>query len=259
MYVDASRVWPTLAVTLDEFDAFCEGAVGTSRDSDAARYAAELLLCCACAQKDRNAMAIAQRELAAVARSAISRVNGEEDFVQDTLQTLWDELFSGSAPKIASYSGRGPLKVWLRIVATRTALDRCRAERRAAQRHVELVEELAAATFEVERSFVAKQCAGSLQEALRSALARLSSKDRNVLRLHIEGRCGIDEIGRIYGVHRATAARWLERARSSVFDEVRARFAAGTGMTPSDFRSVARELAGNIELSWSISTRESVH
>jgi RNA polymerase sigma-70 factor (ECF subfamily) len=54
------------------------------------------------------------------------------------------------------------------------------------------------------------------QEAFQTALASLSSRERNILRYHFVDGLSIDRIGDFYGVHRATAARWLNRAREAL-------------------------------------------
>jgi RNA polymerase sigma-70 factor (ECF subfamily) len=87
------------------------------------------------------------------------------------------------------------------------------------------------------------------REALRNAIAELPQKERNLLRMHVQGRCSIDQIGRAYGVHRATAARWLEQAKARIVQAVRTRLdAAGARLTDSEFQSVARVVGGELEL-----------
>src|SRR3569623_1401885 len=51
--------------------------------------------------------------------------------------------------------------------------------------------------------------------ALREAIAVLGAEDRTLLRQSIVDELSIDAIGVAYGVHRATAARWLPRARAA--------------------------------------------
>jgi RNA polymerase sigma-70 factor (ECF subfamily) len=52
--------------------------------------------------------------------------------------------------------------------------------------------------------------------ALREAIAELSAEDRTLLRQSIVEQLSIDAIGAAFGVHRATAARWLQRARAAL-------------------------------------------
>jgi RNA polymerase sigma-70 factor (ECF subfamily) len=248
MYREGTRCWPLFSVSLDTFHEQCVRLLGEAPDPDVESHAAELYLCCACAGKDRLAMAAFESEWRVVARAAVARVHADSEFVNETVQEIWDQLLAGPAPKIARYSGQGPLGAWLRVVATRTALDRCRTRRRNTARHAELVENLMAEEASPELGMLRHQYAESLQDALRSAVLQLSPRDRNVLRLHVQERCNIDDIGRTYGVHRATAARWLERVRTRVFESAHGRLAGTRAMTTSEFRSVAWAVRSELEL-----------
>jgi RNA polymerase sigma-70 factor (ECF subfamily) len=56
----------------------------------------------------------------------IGRIDSTPAFGDEVCQQLREKLFvapAGSAPTIADYSGRGPLALWLRVVACRTALN----------------------------------------------------------------------------------------------------------------------------------------
>ena len=83
---------------------------------------------------------------------------------------------------------------------------------------------------------------------LREAFARLDPERRLALTLSYVDRVGIDGISKITGVHRATAARWLESARISVFNDTRELVRARAKVSESDFESLVKvmysELAG---------------
>src|SRR5436190_718530 len=52
--------------------------------------------------------------------------------------------------------------------------------------------------------------------AFEAAVATLSSRERSLLELTILKRVSIDKLGALYGVHRATAARWVQSARENL-------------------------------------------
>jgi RNA polymerase sigma-70 factor (ECF subfamily) len=67
--------------------------------------------------------------------------------------------------------------------------------------------------------------------------------------MHVSGNCNIDEIGRAYNVHRATAARWLDRARVSIYDAVRRELCTqDSKLTESEFKSLAHLLKSHLQL-----------
>ena len=257
MYADAQRRWPGITTDFAAFQQHCLRLLGPAPSPDALQFGADLYLCCACARRDAEAMLAFERETAAVARSAIARVNRDPEFVAETLRRLWDKLLFGNNAKVSEYSGRGPLNAWVRVAAARTALACCRAQRLTWSRQADLSEAIADESCGPESQLTKVRYQGAFQHALEHALATLSSRDRNVLRMHAVDRCSIDQIGRAYGVHRATAARWLERAKAGIFASVREELAIEhAAMTDSEFKSLAQLMGSELELSLSVRPAE---
>jgi len=249
MFLEGQRRWPLVKLGFDVFFGHCCRVLSSS-EAFAPGEAADLYLCCACAEAQPEALRAFESEGSGVAKAAIARIDRSADFVQDTLQEVWARLLLGAEPKVKSYSGRGPLKAWVRIAATRVALDRQRARNRFAGNHVELTDRLAAPGGSPEAVLLKARFGEAFQQALRDAVSRLSRQERNVLRMHIAGHCSIDEIGRAYNVHRATAARWLERTRTQIYDEVRQELCVKrANLTASEFKSLATIMGAELELS----------
>jgi len=248
MYLDGQREWPQVELAFATFERHWQERLASDGTLPASA-GADLFLSCACAKGDAEALRVFERDNRAVARSAIAKVRRDDPFVDDCLQDLWEKLFSAPNAKINKYAGRGPLKAWVRVTATRAALDRCRELGVAAARHAELSDELAVAPQGAELVLLRTRYAEAFQAALRNAVAALPARERNALRMHVGGGCSIDQIGLAYGVHRATAARWLERARASITDGVRDALAARkVHLTASEFESLGHALASQLEL-----------
>jgi RNA polymerase sigma-70 factor, ECF subfamily len=245
-FAAGQRSWPSLALGFEAFAAFCKRLLPL--EDGLPIEPADWYLCCGCVEGLPEALRLFERHGLAVAQAAIRRVDADEEFVHDTLQELWSKLLVGSQPRVHAYSGRGPLQAWLRVAATRLALDRRRTRRRGANREVALSERLAASAFNPEAQVLKARYGNAFREALREAVAGLSGQERNVLRMHV-GRCSIDDIGRAYGVHRATAARWIERARSKIYEQVRQILSAAHPLTDSEFRSLAGLMGAEVDLS----------
>lgn len=248
MYLEGVRRWPSVQLDPASFEAHCRVLFADVPDEDS-REGADVYLCCACANRDPEAQRTFEQETLPVARAAIEKVRRDAEFVEETLQELWQKLLFGTNARVAGYSGRGPLRAWVRVAATRVALDRCRSLRVSATRQTELTDGFAAPGFNPEQ-FVSKQrYAEAFQSALTEAVAALSPRDRNVLRMHVCGQCSIDEIGRAYNVHRATAARWLERGRSAIYEKLRSGlFRRDVKLTDSEFKSLALGMGRELEL-----------
>ncbi len=245
-YLDGQRRWPLLTLS---FEAFAEHWERIQRENRGTIEPADVYLCCACVAAQPEALQSFATENASVAEAAIRRIGDDEDFVRDSLQELWNRLLLGKDAKVRSYSGRGPLQAWVRVAATRVALDRRRVSKRQTQREVKLPESLVALEVSPEAAVLKARFGLAFQESLRSSVASLSEQERNVLRMHVVGRCSIDQIGVAYGVHRATAARWIERARERIYDQVRRELCAAHKLTVSEFRSLATQLGNDLELS----------
>jgi len=247
MFSEGQRKWPTLRVDFEVFVAHCQRVLPSNGELPLAP--ADVYLCCACTLEQPAALRSFEAEGAAVAEAAIRRIDGSDDFVRDTLQALWSKLLVGADAGVRSYSGRGPLQAWVRVVATRIALDRRRVDKRSAGRQVELSDRFAAADVNLEAALLKAQFGQIFQDALRVSVAALSKQERNVLRMHVVGQCSIDEIGRDYNVHRATAARWIERSRAKIYDEVRDALRVRHNLTDSEFNSLATLMGEELQLS----------
>lgn len=248
MYLDGQRRWPRVRLEFDEFERYCERVLGGDSD-EVQREAADLFLCCACVATEPEALSTFESEMLGVAKAAILRVSRDADFVQETLQEVRRRLLAGPDAKVRQYSGRGPLKAWVRVAAARLAIDRSRNRGLLLAREVELSESLAAAEQSPEALITKERYGRVFQEALREAILALAAQDRNVLRMHVAGRCSIDEIGRAYNVHRATAARWLDRVKTHIYESVRRELGNHRAtLTPSEFKSIARLMGSELEL-----------
>lgn len=247
MYLAGQRHWPTLRLEFASFYGHCQRVL---RVEDAGPLElGDLFLCCACLEEEPDALRSFEALGASTAVAAIRRIDSDDDFVNETLQELWSRLLVGEDAKVRSYSGRGPLQAWVRVVATRVALDRARTKRRRAARQVELPEQLAADELNVDAALLKARFGEAFGAALRAAVSKLSEQERNVLRMHAVDRSSIDDIGRAYQVHRATAARWIERARDKIYADVRETLRVEHRLTPSEFKSLATVLGGELEVS----------
>jgi RNA polymerase sigma-70 factor (ECF subfamily) len=181
---------------------------------------------------------------------SIARLDPSDDFIDETLQLLRHKLLSGDDPRLASYLGRSPFEAWLRLVATRTALDQLRARGRRRERGMELAAGLIGLDDAPENRAFENSCARLFERALASAVKTLSARDRNVMRLHFAEGSNIDAIGRVYGVNRATVARWIARCRERFFQQVRLELKRELGsLGESEFDSLLRMVHDELDIS----------
>jgi RNA polymerase sigma-70 factor (ECF subfamily) len=236
--------WPGVELTRAAF----EQHLARVGNSEPAR-AAELYLCCACGEGDARAHAHFQKTYSIYLRQGAARVRKDEDFVREVAQCVHDKLFVADPPGIWKYTGRGPLETWLRVVASRVALDQVRSERRRQAIGGEFPQAIAALDSGLETKLDRARYLQAFQDAVHAAIASLSARERNVLRLHYVAGINIEGIGKAYRVHRATVARWIARIRSHLLERVRADLSARVqGLSDSEFEGLVALVHTRLDL-----------
>jgi RNA polymerase sigma-70 factor, ECF subfamily len=246
-------LWPN--VTIDE-TSFAERVYELCRDRPSAASIGELhpdvLLAEGALAGDRHALSALDGLIRSAAERAALRGAPSDELAQRVReQLLWSD--SERAPKLTQYSGKGPLGAWLRVLVTRTGLTMQRGENR---RSAKLTDDDALANAPAletspELQMLRSAYAGPFRDAFRDALRALSPEDRNMLRLHLVDGLGIDQLAPIYGVHRATAARRLVRAKETVLASTRQILQQRLGIADSDFTSLVGMMLSRIEVSTS--------
>jgi RNA polymerase sigma-70 factor (ECF subfamily) len=251
IYDRALRAFPGVRLSLADFVAHA-ARVGAP-DPASSAHADDLFLACACASGDPQAIAALERRYFPGARAALARLARGADFVDEALQELRAKLFLAPDPRIASYGARGPLQAWIRVAATRLAIDMLRAS--AADLADRPLEEdpIHEVDLGPEVRLLREVYQESFRATLTAALRALSSEDRNLLRRHLVDRLTLQEIAVPYGVHQATIARRLSALRDAIAESVRQGLAErhrdqGGG---TSLESLARAIRSEIDLSLS--------
>lgn len=229
----AQSSWPALALDPSRFIARLRELSSASIDAAEALHVGDLWLATAASLGDAQAIAALEET---VMRPVLERMRGREH-ADDVAQLLRAQLLVGESPRILGYAGRAPLERWLGVALSRM-LEHAR---RDASKHGVLDDdgELAAAT-DLEHTLLRAEARAALAEALRTAVGELDAEDRALLRLHVSDQLGIDELARLYGVHRATAARRVERARRELGRLTRRSLATQLALPPWEVESLVR-------------------
>lgn len=212
--------------------------------------AADLVLAAACCAQEPSAHAAFDSVLTEVDAAGAS-TRSPPDLIEDVKQLLRVQLLvvkDGKPPGIAGYRGKGPLRGWVRITATRELIRHQRKRAREAPSDRPLDEALADASDPM-LSQLKAEYRTEFASALREAISELDAEDRTLLRQQIVDQLSIDEIGAAFGVHRATAARWLQRARGALVTATQGRLAARLHVPVDEIDSVIRLVQSQLDAS----------
>ncbi|MHA7629570.1 sigma-70 family RNA polymerase sigma factor [Corallococcus sp. M7] len=248
VYLRARAAWPGVELSREDFLAHL-AARTTAAGGAPLPHAEDLFLACACARGLPTALAHFERQHIPAARQALARRGIAPDVVDEALQRLRERLLlhrPDGPPRMAEYDGRGPLEAWVRTVALRLAMTELRE--RAARPAEALLPTLLPAG---DASFAALKHRhhADIEAAIASALASLEPRQRTILRLHLVENVGVEDIGRVHGVSRATMTRWLKDARDTLAERTHAELRRRLDVDAPELHSLALSLLSGLDLS----------
>ncbi|MFO0576446.1 MAG: sigma-70 family RNA polymerase sigma factor [Polyangia bacterium] len=227
--------WPELSIAPDEFVLFLARQLppeATTADGLLSLHASELFLLRALGLGLPAALRVFETDYMPEVRRTLQRLDTPEPMIADIIQSLYAHLLerqnaAPGAPVIRQgYVGRGELKGWLCVCAVHLAGRRLKRDRREVQ-----LEEAPAVLLPIpqaspDQALLTGELKELFETAFREAVSSLTSRERNLLRYHFLSGLSIDQIGMLYRVHRATAARWLVQARERLAKETHRHFLA---------------------------------
>ncbi len=217
----------------------------------------DLYLALACGLGEGAAVAAFEGAFGTDIERAVVRAGGGGHSAEDLAQRVREKLFvsDGERPaRICAYSGRGSLRAWVRVTSVRAVLDVVRWDgerRRRVDLDAQLLEGINVVEPTPEIDYLRLAHAERIPDAMRTAFAALTPRQRNLLRHRFLHGLGTDAISKIYGVHRATAYRWLEAAREALFDGTRAAIKRDLEVSAAELESLMQAFRSRLDVSMS--------
>ncbi len=183
---------------------------------------------------------------------AYNRIRPAGLTAEDAEQMVWERLLTTPAgraaaepsARLASYSGRGRLNVFVRVTATRllinAARDRVEGRRIVAAHEAAMATAMAATPAGQLDMLIEQEYQTAFLTAVKAAVGKLRTRQRMLLRCQFTQQLSIDEIGTMYGVHRATAARWLGDIRQQILAETRRHLRNQLGLSSDAVESILK-------------------
>ncbi len=208
----------------------------------------DLYLALACAHGVADAVKHFDAEHLAHVADFVARIDSTPAFADEVRQRLRHRLLVGTPEepaRVLGYSGRGPLGGWLRVCAVREA----RAIAKDHRRNDPIFKEVASDDVDPELAHLKRKYGEAVSEAFRRALDSLDGDDRTMLRMHYLDGLTIEEVGALFKMSRATAARTMSRARQRLVDAVREDLADVLGVGRGEADSLLAFVRSRIDVS----------
>lgn len=248
----AVLAWPGIELAPETFFAFVARRV----DGDAVAKlgtlrADDLYLLCAYLEGNKGAEKRFEAHYLAPARRAVRRLRAGDDEVAEMIQRLRCRLHLDRTvdPGRRHYVGSGSLVSWLCVCAVREVLHQRRRDQRNPRLSERTLENLPSEGDDNELAYLKHLYRAEFKAAFQEALTSLSSKQRNILRYHVCKELNIAAIGAIYGVHRATVARWIAKTREELRERTRDGLVRRARIDRSNFDSILRLINSQMDLS----------
>ena len=214
-------------------------------------FVEDLYLACGCARGHPAALVACERLYTADVNRGLDTINLAVSLRDEVWSRLRARVFVATPeapPAIASFTGTGSLKKWLRVAATRLGLNVIRER----HRETPMVEhDLPDAADDLSLGHLKRTYQAAFKTAFAEALAELTAEQRTLLRMHIIDKLTIDDLARMHKVHRTSTARWLREAREALSDGTRARLHAALGVQDEELDSIMNIVRSRLDLSLS--------
>jgi RNA polymerase sigma-70 factor (ECF subfamily) len=237
---EARRVWPQIALDPQVFAAHLQAKRGATPLTTRELRVADLYLACACARRDPVAIALFEAGYFDEIRNVCARFPSLSVSTDDIRQRLREKLFLADPPSVAGYGGQGDLRAWFRAAVLHFVLNITSREARETPTRDCFFEAILDASPSAEAAFLRRACRKEFEDAFAQAVTQLPDRERSLLRYTFNDKLTIDEVGAIFQVHRATAARWIQKAQLQLVESTRHALTARLGITPDEADSVVR-------------------
>ncbi len=169
-----------------------------------------------------------------------------DDAIQETATRLMLGPVGDERPLLASYRGAARLAAWVKTIALRTASRLVEINRRMHGNDA-VLDELAGA-HDPASAVVKAELRPAVRAAFAAAVQALSYVDRELLASVIVRGETIDALSKRHGIHRATATRWVGRARAALGDGLRHELAIALKLSAAEVSGVLSAIGTSIDL-----------
>jgi RNA polymerase sigma-70 factor (ECF subfamily) len=249
----ARAAWPQLAIEPAELGRELARRLG---DGDLAGLevcrASDVYLAIACCRGDDDAIASVKHVIDREVELTAGKTGASPDQVADVKGELARILFvdDGKRPAaLREFAGRAELKSYVCVIATRELIRTVQRGRRESPMEDDRLFAMLSNLDDPELEMLRMRYRESVTTGLRVALGKLGDRERALLRYQLVDGWNVDQVGALYGVHRATAARWIAAARETLGALLRDEIARTLAIPIAEVDSIVRLVQSRIDVS----------
>jgi RNA polymerase sigma-70 factor (ECF subfamily) len=239
--------WPAVRLDRAAFATWVEAS--EIQPGDLLERGAELFLVAGCVAQDDEALAAFERQMLAPLAGNIGGINLTPDQADEVRQQLRCHLLLPPQTRIGKFRGQGPLAAWVRVCAVRAALAVVSGRDQQPRADALALEHLVAPEGDQEISAIKGQYREAFQSALGRCFESLPARQKTLLRMHFLDGMSIDAMSLVFGVHRATVARWLVAIRRQVLADISRELAADLRATSSELSQLVHLVRSEVHVS----------
>ena len=246
----AARAWPELSLDRDAFANYVAQRFEAPAELDDTALS-ELFITCACLRGDNTALTLFDARYLDGVPAALAHMKLGAEEVDEVRQLVRHKLLvaeAGDVPKLDTYAGRGKLRGLIQVVAVRTAISLLRKNKKH-RLTSDGLSELPDGGHDPELTYLKAKYRAAFKRAFAEALGELTSRERNFLRLHHFGGLSVEQVGDVYGVHRATATRWLAKIRASLMSATQQRLGEDLAIDRDELDSLMALIQSRLDVS----------
>ncbi len=213
---------------------------------------ADVALALACARADAAALRTFEGIVRDVVPGALAHMKLGAERVDEVTQKVRERLLvsgDGEPPRIGRYAARGALRGLVAVVASRIAIETTRSDQREPRAGGEAGDVPAAGALGPELMLVKEEYRAAFRDAFTRAIGALDAHDRNLLRLNLVGGMTLEQLAKMYGMHRATVVRNLARIRQQLFSATKKSLQAELRIDEREFESLLGIVESRMDMS----------
>ncbi len=252
--VDAAReALPAVSIEAVELAAtLAEHPAAAKPDTIGPESVADAALALACARADAAALRTFESIVREVVPGALAHMKLGAERVDEVTQKVRERLLvsgDGGPPRIGRYAARGALRGLVAVVASRIAIETTRSDQREPRGGGDAHDLPAAGGLGPELMLVKEEYRAAFRDAFTRAIGALDAHDRNLLRLNLVGGMTLEQLAKMYGMHRATVVRNLARIREQLFSATKKSLKTELRIDEREFESLLGIVESRMDVS----------